>query len=278
MTKSVLITGASTGIGRATALRFDSLGWKVFAGVRRQADGEALASAASERLAPLILDVTNAEHVAAARAAAGDRVDALVNNAGIAVSGPVELVPLDDLRRQMEINLIGQVAVTQALLPALRAASGRVVFTSSVGGRTALPFASPYNCSKFAIEALGDALRVELASFGVKVALIEPGSVDTPIWGKGLEEAEDFLASFTEEQTALYGAQVRAVKAATEKVAASGVSPDLVARRIEHAVTARRPKTRYVVGRDARVQIKLRRWLPDRVWDAFLSRAMGLPR
>jgi len=277
MTRTVLVTGASTGIGRATALRLDSRGWRVLAGVRKESDGEALRAAASERLQPLTLDVTNAAHIEAARDAAGDRLDALVNNAGITVSGPVELVALDDFRRQIDVNLLAQVAVTQAMLPALRAASGRLVFISSVGGRTAVPFAVPYNCSKFAIEALGDALRVELRKFGIKVALIEPGSIDTPIWEKGLGEAEDFLASFTPEQAELYGPEIQAVKAATEKVAAAGISPDVVAKRIEHAVSARRPKTRYVVGRDARVQIALRSALPDRAWDRVLSRAMALP-
>ncbi len=204
-----LITGASTGIGRATALRLTGKGWTVLAGVRDQSAGERLVeeSGANGRVIPLALEVTDAAQIAQAAARVEEEVarpgasprgglDALVNNAGIGVGGPLELISLEDLRRQFEVNVFAQVAVTQAMLPALRRAGtprgtgGRIVFVSSIGGRVAMAFTAPYAASKHAIEALGDALRVELRSSGVQVALVEPGSVATPIWDKGRAQAE----------------------------------------------------------------------------------------
>ena len=198
-----LITGASTGIGRATALHLAKAGWTVLAGVRDPAAGERLVAEApaAGRVVPLTLDVTDAEQIARAAqtveeetAQAGrpgtGRLDALVNNAGVGVGGPLELVALDDLRWQFEVNVFGQVAVTQAMLPALRRARGRIVFVSSIGGRVAMAFTAPYAASKHAIEAIGDALRVELRSSNVQVALVEMASVATPIWDKGQAEAD----------------------------------------------------------------------------------------
>src|SRR6478672_11609595 len=200
---TALVTGASTGIGQATALRLARAGWTVLAGVRDDAVGGRLAAEAAERgggasVQPIALDVTDARQIAdaAALVAARDgsahgRLDALVNNAGIGVGGPLELIEIEDIRRQFDVNVVGQVAVTKALLPALRAARGRIVFVSSVGGRVAMAFTAPYAASKHAIEAIGDALRVELRTSHVQVALVEPGSVATPIWDKGRAEAED---------------------------------------------------------------------------------------
>jgi NAD(P)-dependent dehydrogenase (short-subunit alcohol dehydrogenase family) len=278
MSRTVLITGASTGIGRATALRLDSLGWRVLAGVRRPQDGEALRAAGSERIEALSLDVTDRDQIAAARERVGGSLDALVNNAGVAVGGAIELLDIEDLRRQLEINVTGQVAVTQAMVPALRAAKGRIVFIGSVGGRTAPPFASPYAASKFAVEAIADCLRVELRPWGIKVALLEPGSVKTPIWEKGRGQADEIEASITGEGKALYGQAISAVKATTEKVAARGVEPEVVAKKIEHAITSSRPRTRYVVGPEAKVQLALRGVLTDKAWDRVIGRVMGLPR
>ena len=184
---AVVVTGSSTGIGRACALGLDRAGFAVYAGVRKAEDGDAL-RAAAPRLEPLIVDVTDGEAIAAAaervREATGGRLAGLVNNAGVAVAAPVEGVALDELRRQLEVNVVGQVAVTQAFLAMIRAARGRIVFMSSIGGRNALPFVSPYNASKHAIEAIGDSLRQEMRPFGVEVSIIEPGSVATPIWDK----------------------------------------------------------------------------------------------
>ena len=183
--RSVLVTGASTGIGRATALRLDSSGWQVFAGVRKDADAESLGAEASPRLVPVTLDVTDPGQIAAAadriEAEAEGGLDVLVNNAGVAVPGPLETVPLDDLRHQLEVNLIAYVAVTQAMLPQVRRAEGRIVFLASIGGRIAFPFGGPYHASKFATEAIGDVFRQELRPWGIDVAIIELGSSDTPI-------------------------------------------------------------------------------------------------
>src|SRR3954454_3243317 len=193
--RSVLVTGASTGIGRATALRLDGAGWQVFAGVRKEEDAASLRAEASERLSPLILDVTDAGQIAAAaevieREADGG-LDGLVNNAGVAVPGPLETVPLEDLRHQLEVNLVAYVAVTQAMLPQIRRAEGRVVFLSSIGGRIAFPFGGPYHASKFATEAIGDVSRKKLRPWGLRVSLVEPGSIDTPIWERGQRKGEE---------------------------------------------------------------------------------------
>src|SRR5664279_3324325 len=201
---TVLITGASTGIGQATALRLAKAGWTVLAGVRDVDAGERLAAEApAGRVQPLTLDVTDFQQI---REAAGrvselggrgesspGRLDALVNNAGIGYGGPLELIHPDDLRKQFDVNVLGQISVTQALLPALRAARGRIVFMSSVGGRVAMAFTAPYAASKHAIEAIGDALRVELATSNVQVALVEPGSVATPIWDKARETGDQLI-------------------------------------------------------------------------------------
>jgi NAD(P)-dependent dehydrogenase (short-subunit alcohol dehydrogenase family) len=282
-----LITGTSTGIGRATALRLLERGWTVLAGVRDEESGERLAREAggAERLIPLKLDVTDPAQIAEAAARveepAAQRgasqaggLDALVNNAGIGVGGPLELVAPEDLRRQFDVNVHGQVAITQALLPALRRARGRIVFVSSVGGRVAMAFTAPYAASKHAIEAVGDALRVELHSSGVKVALVEPGSVATPIWDKGRAEAERVIIPPELEGT--YGHVPAAMDKVLEDTARRGVPPEMVAETIERALTERRVKARYVVGRDARVMLAVRRLLPDLVFDRVARRVLGV--
>jgi NAD(P)-dependent dehydrogenase (short-subunit alcohol dehydrogenase family) len=279
--KSVLITGASTGIGRASALRMDANGWRVFAGVRREEDAAALRGAASDRLVPLMLDVTDAaqisaaaEQVAAAVGKAG--LDGLVNNAGIGVMAPLETVPIEDLRHQIEVNLVSQVAVTQAMLPLIRSAAGRVVFISSIGGRMALPFGGPYHASKFGIEAVADSLRQELRPWRIGVAVIEPGSIDTLIWERGEGVAEEIAERAPAAQDALYGETLERFRAAVHRTAERGISPDKVAKAVQHAISARRPRTRYLVGADARGQAMLRRLLPDRLLDRAVARAMRI--
>jgi NAD(P)-dependent dehydrogenase (short-subunit alcohol dehydrogenase family) len=282
-----LITGASTGIGRATALRLAGSGWTVLAGVRDEAAGEALVrdAAAGERMLPVILDVRSPQQIAEAaarvEALAGESVgaspgglDALVNNAGIGVGGPLELVAVEDLRRQFEVNVHGQLAVTQAMLPALRRAHGRIVFMSSVGGRVAMAFTAPYAASKHAIEAFGDALRVELHSSRIQVSLIEPGSVATPIWDKGRAEAEG--VSIPEALEAPYGHVPAAMDKVLADTARRGVAPELVAETIERALDARRMRARYVVGRDARMMLLVRRLLPDLLFDRLARRVLGV--
>ena len=288
-----LITGASTGIGRATALRLTASGWTVLAGVRDPAAGERLVADASTaatgapsgRLLPLALEVTDTAQVAAAAArveqeAARDGVssrgglDALINNAGMGIGGPLELVSAEDLRRQFDVNVLAQVAVTQALLPALRRAGGRIVFVSSIGGRVAMAFTAPYAASKHAIEAFGDALRVELRSSGVQVALVEPGSVATPIWDKSRAEAERVV--IPPELQGVYGAIPAAMDKVLEDTARRGIPPEQVAATIERALTAQRMRARYVVGRDAKAMLLVRRLLPDLVFDRVARRALGV--
>jgi NAD(P)-dependent dehydrogenase (short-subunit alcohol dehydrogenase family) len=276
----VVVTGSSTGIGRACALELDRRGFTVFAGVRKEADAEAVRAAGSDRLQPLILDVTESQQIAAAAELVAEASPAglagLVNNAGVAIAGPVELIPIEDFRRHLEVNLIGQVAVTQALLPALRRARGRVVFLSSIGGLMANPYMAPYHASKFGIEAVGDSLRQELRQFGVQVSIVEPGSVSTPIWEKGRGTAEAIRERFTPEDDALYGEKVSRIGEVATEVGARGVPPEKVAAVIGQALTAKRPKTRYLVGADARVMVLMRRLLPDRLGDRLVSRATGL--
>ena len=279
--KSVLITGASTGIGRASALRLDAEGWRVFAGIRREKDAAALREAASERLIPLLLDVTDDDRIAGATERIGEEVgesglDGLVNNAGIAVLGPIETIPIDDFRRQLEVNLTAQVRVTQAMLPLIRRAVGRVVFLSSIGGRMSLPFGAPYHASKYGIEAVADCLRQELRPWKIEVIAIEPGSIDTPIWERGERIADDVAERAPAAQEELYGETIERFRVAVQKTAARGIAPDRVAKSISHALTARRPRTRYLVGLDARGQAFLRRLLPDRALDRIIARAMGV--
>lgn len=280
-----LITGASTGIGEAAALRLARSGWTVLAGVRGEDAGARLAAQApSGRIEPVTLDVTNFEQIrkAAGRVSelggGGDsspgRLDALVNNAGIGHGGPLELLHPDDLREQFDVNVLGQVAVTQALLPALRAAHGRILFMSSVGGRVAMAFTAPYAASKHAIEAIGDALRVELATSGVQVALVEPGSVATPIWDKARETGDRLTVPPQLQKE--YGHVPAAMDKTLQDTAKRGVPAEQVAQTIERALAARRMRARYVIGRDARAMIVARRLLPDHVFDRVAKRALGV--
>lgn len=275
-----MVTGSSTGIGQACVLHLDRLGFRVFAGVRREADGERLRSAASGRLEPLILDVTESSDIARAAQRVGEvtggELAGLVNNAGIGLGGPVELLSIDDFRRQLEVNLIGQVAVTQAFVPALRRARGRLVFISSIGGLVATPYMAPYHASKFGLEAVGDVLRQELRPFGVQVSIVEPSSVATPIWEKGQRAADSVRGDLTPQDLELYGEPIERFGELLGKTASRGVPPEKVARVVAHALTARRPRTRYPVGADTRVMATLGRLLPDRVRDRIIARASGL--
>jgi NAD(P)-dependent dehydrogenase (short-subunit alcohol dehydrogenase family) len=276
---TVLVTGASTGIGRATALRLDGDGWRVFAGIRNPADGESLRAAASERLLPVTVDVTEPEQIAAAaelieRETEGG-LDGLVNNAGVAVPGPLETIPLDDFRRQIEVNLTAYVAVSQAMLPAIRRAEGRLVFLSSIGGRVAFPFGGPYHASKFATEAIGDVFRQELRPWGIKVAIIEPGSIDTPIWDRGQRKSEEIEAK-SPRTNLLYGAAIEKFRKVIEDTAERGIPPEKVANAIAHALESSRPKARYLVGLDAKVQARLKPLIPTSLFDKIVARQLNL--
>jgi NAD(P)-dependent dehydrogenase (short-subunit alcohol dehydrogenase family) len=279
--RAALVTGSSTGIGRATVLALDAAGWRVFAGVRRKEDAEMLRAEGTERLTPVTLDVTNADQIAAvadslAETLGAAGLDGLVNNAGMAVMGPLETLPIEDFRAQIEVNLTAQVAVTQAVLPLIRGACGRVVFVSSIGGRMALPFGGPYHASKFGVEAVADCLRQELRPWRIGVSLIEPGSIDTPIWERGESIADAIAERSPDAQEALYGETLERFRAAVRRTAKRGIAPDKVAKAIVHALTARRPRTRYVVGADARGQALMRHLLPDRMFDRAVARAMGI--
>ncbi len=279
----IVITGASTGIGRACAVYLDALGYTVYAGVRRDTDGDALRAAASPRLTPVRIDVTDADSIAAARAvveaaAAGRGIRGLVNNAGVGVGGPMEFVPIPDLRRQLEINTIGQVAVTQAFLPMLRQARGRIVMMGSIAGRLATPFVGPYSASKFALEAITDAFRVELKPWGINIAIVEPGAIATPIWDKAKVTTQQVSADLPPEGHALYGEAIATLTAFTEDAAKRAVPAERVAKAVAHALLSKRPKTRYLVGGDAHVQAVVATMVPDRIADRLVSRLLKLPK
>jgi NAD(P)-dependent dehydrogenase (short-subunit alcohol dehydrogenase family) len=271
---TVVVTGASTGIGEATALHLAELGFRVCAGVRKQADAERLRG---QGLEPLTIDVTDEASIAAAKEELGDTpLAGLVNNAGISVTAPIEFIPLDELRRQLDVNLVGQVAVTQAFLPALRRARGRVVNISSIGGRVALPLLGPYAASKFALEGISDSLRREVARFGIEVSVIEPGGIKTPIWEKGEATADGLLDDAPPEALELYGGLMSSLRAQARKIATeTGLPPRAVAEAVGRALTARRPRTRYVVGRDAKLRAALAKRLPDRFFDRLIARALA---
>jgi NAD(P)-dependent dehydrogenase (short-subunit alcohol dehydrogenase family) len=268
VSRSALVTGASSGIGLATSLRLSRAGWRVHGGVRTEA---AAASLREHGVEPVELDVTDAAQIAAAAEAVGPELHGLVDNAGIAIAAPLELVPLDELRHQLEVNVVGQVAVLQAVLPALRRGRGRVVLMGSIGGRSALPFLGPYAASKHALEAIADSLRLELRPFGVSVSIVEPGSIATPIWRKGAQRAAELSEGFDPDRAAHYASAV----ARFREVALSrgpGADPDAVAKAVEHALTSR-PRARYLVGRDAYLRAWIER-LPTQLRDRVLAKAL----
>jgi len=279
--RAFLVTGASSGIGRATALLLDRSGFQVFAGVRRSEHGESLRREASERLTPILLDVTDPRSIeAAARAVTdllgGRPLEGLVNNAGIDIAGPLETSSVADVRSQFEVNVIGLLSVTQAFLPLLRQSRGRIVNIGSVLGRLAIPFMGAYSASKFALEGLTDAFRIELLPWGIHVSLIEPGPVATPLWSKthllaGMKEGR------VDDAGQLYAVANAAANAAFTKFGQTGISPDKVAAKVSESLTARNPKPRYLVGRDAKALSLLAALVPDRIRDSMLIKQFGLP-
>ena len=253
MSRVALVTGASSGIGQASATRLARNGWRVLAGVRQ-------AGTAPEGTEEVILDVTDPPQLEL------DRLDALVNNAGIAVAGPLEFLPAEELRRQLEVNVVGQLHMVQLVLPALRAAQGRIVNIGSISGRSALPFLGAYAMSKFALEAMTDALRVELRPWRIHVAIVEPGTIKTPMWTR---ERPDPPA----EALTLYGERIAAFREFALKRSASGAPPEAVAAVVERVLTAERPRARYLVGRDARLRAGVER-LPNRIRDRVYKRVL----
>lgn len=272
-----VVTGSSTGIGEACALRLAGAGHRVIAGVRREADGERLAARAGS-IVPALVDVTDGMQIDALVRRLDEldasRLDGLVNNAGIARGGPLEFLPIDEWRTQFEVNVLGQVAVTKALIPLLRRGRGRVVFIGSISGRVSTPFLGPYGASKHAIEAVAESLREELRPWDIAVSVVEPGAVRTPIWAKGRDFADQLERRLPAEAHDLYDDAITDLRRTIDNQERVGVPPDRVAAVVERALTAARPRYRYLVGRDARGAGMLERLLPDRAM-AYVTRRLG---
>jgi NAD(P)-dependent dehydrogenase (short-subunit alcohol dehydrogenase family) len=253
----------------------------VFAGVRDLRAGEAL-HAKEGAIIPLQLDVTDDESIKRAADTVRQRVGGaglagLINNAGIAIGSPLEVIPLSQLRKQLEVNVIGQIAVTQAFLPLLRQAQGRIVNMGSIAGRGTIPMMGPYSASKFAMEALTDALRLELYPWGIHVSIIEPGAIATPIWDKSLNTALDVEKDMPAGAKLLYEKAARQVREVVQEAAQRAIPVDAVVQAVLHALTAPRPKTRYLVGTDAKLRAFMNKWLPDRMQDWILKKVLKLP-
>ncbi|MFJ6466001.1 SDR family NAD(P)-dependent oxidoreductase [Streptomyces sp. NPDC091387] len=269
--KLIVVTGASTGMGAAAARELARRGFHVLAGVRRVRDADSLRSAGIE---PVILDITEPEHVEALAARVADdsrALHALVNNAGIQVNAAVEALPLAEWRRVFEVNLFGHIAVTQALLPALLRSKGRVINVSSVGGTVAMATYGAYAGTKFALEAVSDSLRREVAPLGVQVVVVQPGGVRTEMAARGVRAANDLAVRMTPAQAERYGSLVRANNELMVTGTASGLTADAAARVLAKAVTTRKPRTRYTVGRDATLITRMVRILSDRTLDRILA-------
>jgi NAD(P)-dependent dehydrogenase (short-subunit alcohol dehydrogenase family) len=282
--KTVLISGASTGIGFATSVWLAQRGWRVLAGVRRDEDGEKLKSA-SRGILPVRLDVTDPLSIRDVKYRVTEfepqGLAALINNAGIGVGGPIEFVPLDGWRKQFEVNLFGAIALTQAMLPNLRQrvatagnGSARIVMVSSILGKVGSPISGPYSASKFAMEGASEALGIELHAQGIDVILIEPGAIKTPIWTKD----KSAIAESEQAARAIYGPMMDAHKQMHTKAAGAAIPAERVAVVIERALTARRPRMRYAVGRDAMLGVIFKRLMPDRWFAAAMRRALKFPR
>ncbi len=282
-TGAVMVTGASTGIGAATAIHLAALGHRVFAGVRRAENGEALQRRGGALIVPVLIDVTDAQSIVSAvqqvtSATSSGGLGALVNNAGIAVSGAWEFLGRERLVQQFEVNLFGTVAVTQAFLPLVRRGRGRIVTVTSIAGKHAPPFYGPYAASKHALEAFGDSLRLEMKPWGIKVILIEPGAIDTPIWEKGLSLADEVMGDMPPDARARYAPYIEAARRSGQAAGRRGITPERVAEAIAHAVRSPKPRRRYFVGRDARLRAVAVRLLPDRVLDFLTWTGMNMPR
>jgi NAD(P)-dependent dehydrogenase (short-subunit alcohol dehydrogenase family) len=283
MSNTVLITGASTGIGAACAIRLAAAGMHVYAGVREDAAGAALRAQNAALITPLHIDVTDADSIAAAVATLdaqlGDAgLNGLINNAGIAIGGPLEVLPMKEIRRQFDVNVFGALAVTQAFLPQLRRARGRIVNMGSIAGRIALPFLGPYCMSKSALRAMTHALRLEVDAWGIDVALVEPGAIATPIWKKSNAAADVMQATLQNDTLAHYSRHLEGIRRVIAKAEEQAISADAVARAVEHALTAAHPKTEYLVGNDARMRAAINAVLPQFLQDRLHRWFLKFPR
>jgi len=283
--RSVLVTGASTGIGKAIALALHARGFVVFAGVRRESDGVALRREAGDRLEPVLLDVTSQDSIGRAVAAiseqTGGELYGLVNNAGVGLGGPLEIVPIEETRKLMEVNVIGLLAVTQAFLPLLRKGQGRIVNIGSLAGIVAMPGGSSYAASKFAVQAITDSLRLELAPVGVQVSIVDPGAIESALWDKGRTQKAAILDAAPPHLLELYAPLIELGKQLGDNprdiLPAACVADDVLL-----ALTARKPKPRYLVGpgpkraaRLARMPVRLREWLIGKFLESGVERDAG---
>lgn len=269
-----MVSGASTGLGAATSRALADRGFHVLVGVRREQDGDRLRAAGAE---PVLLDVTRAQDVArvAARVdALGAPLRAVVNNAGLAANAPVETLPIEEWRAVFDVNVFGAVALTQALLPALHRSGGRVVTITSIGGKVAMPAFGAYSGSKFALEAISDALRQELAPHGVQVVVVEPGGMRTEMGARGTAAATAQLDRMTPDQRRRYDSTMAAFLGYAAALDRDGLDPEVAARTVLTAVTAARPRTRYTIGREAALLSRLVRVVPDRVLDRMIARTL----
>ena len=278
MTDCVFLTGASTGIGRATALRLARRGVVVYAGVRRDSDAEDLKSAGGTAIRPIHVEVTDARSIEAAYETISRSADTIlrgiVNNAGIAIAGPLEVLPAEELRRQFEVNFFSAIAITQTFLPLLRKTRGRIVNVSSIGGKFSSPFVGAYAASKFALEAASDSMRIELRPSGIKVVLIEPGGVKTPIWSRSAAASSGVFDNAAPEIRAAYAEMQTNMTRIAQELDDNGIDPDVVAVAIERGLFAAYPRARYLVGRDARLRLAIAR-LPEGIRDTIVARIVG---
>lgn len=274
---TVLVTGAGRGIGRTIAEQLAAHGWDVIAGVRSEADGAALTAVDPQRISAVTLDITDDRQIAALDGALPARLDAVVNNAGIVVAGPMETVTSEQWRRQFDVNVIGQLAVTRAVLPRLRVSQGRVLFISSVNGRLSTPLIGAYAASKFALEAAADALRMELRPWRIPVVLIEPAQTDTDMWRTAGTMVDDVEAALSPAERELYGRHVTGMRKSVPVSQRLAVPPEKVSDVVRAALTAKRPRPRYIVGAGPRLQIALMTNVPARVRDRVLRTVMRQP-
>ena len=278
---TVLITGSSTGIGFACAILLDQRGFKVFAGVRNTSDGEQLKAKTSPQLTPILLDVTKPDTIQSAfelikNEAGEDGLSGLINNAGIGIASPVEFLPMNDLRRLFDVNVFGQISVIQTFLPLLRQAKGRIINIGSIGDRITMPFGGALCASKSAFASFTEAMRLELSAWDIKVTLIEPASISTPAVDKVKEGNEKRIEGLPTEGARLYASKFRLFTQRAIEREKNGSQPEIVAHVVYQALTAKQPKTRYLVGKDSNLLATLAKWAPDPILDKIRLRIFGL--
>ncbi|WP_006242639.1 SDR family NAD(P)-dependent oxidoreductase [Mycolicibacterium tusciae] len=274
---TALVTGASRGIGKGIVEHLAARGWDVIAGVRSQQDADAVTQLAPQRVSSVILDVTSADDIAALDGSLPDRLDAIVNNAGIAVGGAMETLSSDEWRKQLEINVIGALAVTRAVLPRLRKSRGRIVFISSVNGRLSMPLVGAYAASKFALEAAADALRMELNPWKIRVVVVEPAQTDTDMWRTADTMVEDLEAGLSAEHRSLYAKHIAGFKKMIPVSQRIAVPAAKVSAVVEEALTAKRPRARYIVGLGPKAQVALMAVMPTKMRDIALRKVSSQP-